>query len=263
LTIDTHTTNSKMDLGIQFTKDEEDKIREEARKEIEQEDRSAAEAAQAVDAKVGAEAEVEALNDTGLAESDEGSEPVNVDELLEKEMPKDEGYESDEEEDSAKALAVADGGDAEAASSTSDPVDTLDDASIGDGPITPDSSDGEITGSYPSTPLDSPLASIDEDPEDEGFVEGDVDSVPENKITPQGSTDEIQTDSEVDESQDGLLLSDDDGLSEHESDEKKRNFNRKIVKLELKADRKAALANLQEADGKEVSVEKEGRGFAL
>jgi hypothetical protein len=197
------------------------------------------------------------LDDTWLAESDEGAEPVNVDGSLEKEMPEDEGYVSGEEEDGAK------GGDAEAGSSVSDPVDSLDDAPIGDGSITPDSSDGEITGSGPSTRLDSPLASIVEDPEDEGFVEGDEDSIAENKITPEGSTDEIQTDSELDGSLNGLLLSDDDGLSEHESDEKKRKINRKIVKLELKELEKAALARMQEAGGRAVSVEKEGRGFAL
>jgi hypothetical protein len=176
---------------------------------------------------------------------------------LEKEMPEDEGYVSGEEEDGAK------GGDAEAASSTSDPVDTLDDAPIGDGSITPDSSDGEITGSGPSTPLDSPLGSIVEDPEDEGFVECDDDLIPENKITPQGSTDEIQTDSELDGSQDELLPSDDDRLSADERDEKERKIARKIVKLELRELERAALARLQEAGGRAVSVEKEGRGFAL
>jgi hypothetical protein len=253
-----------MDLGIQFTKDEEDTIRKEAIEELEKEaelDKLAVEAANAVEAK----AEVAGLSDADLAASDLGADPVDVDGRLEEEMPKDEGYESDEDEDEdgEKALAVAEGGNSGAGSLSSGSTNTLDDAPLGDGSITPDSSDEEITGSGPSSPLDSPLASIDEDPEDEGFIEGDVDSVPENKITPQGSTDEIQTDSELDGSGAELLLSDDDGLSGDERDEKKRKLNREIVKLELKADRKAALAKLQEADRREVSVQKEGRGFAL
>lgn len=242
-----------MDLGFQLSQAEQDKIREQARAEIEEEDRVAAEAKKAVEADAG----VADLSDAKLADSDMGAEVVTVDGVPEGDMHDDEGYESGEEEDGAK------GGDAEAGSSVSDPVDTLEDAPIGNGSITPDSSDGEITGSSPSTPLDSPLGSIVEDPEDEGFVEGDDDSIPENKITPEGSTDEIQTDSELDGSQDELLPSDDDRLSADERDEKERKINRKIVKLELKAMRKEAFAKMKEGGGENVPAEGEGRGFAL
>ena len=243
-----------MDYGIQFTDLEKKAMQAEAeaevRKELKEEgelDKLAAETAEAVDAKVAAEAEVAGLDDAGLAESDEGAEPVNVDGSLETEIPEDEGYGSGEEEDGAK------GGDAEAGSSVSDPVDTLEGAPIGDGSITHDS----------STPLDSPLASIDGDPEDEGFVEGDDDSIAENKITPQGSTDEIQTDSELDGILDGSLLSDDDGLSAYQRDKKERKIARKIVKLELKAMREEAFAKMKEGGGEDVPAEGEGRGFAL
>ena len=242
-----------MDLGFQLSQAEQDKIRKQAREEIESEDRVAAEAKKAVEA----DAEVADLSDAKLADSDLGAEPVNVDGSLEKEMPEDEGYVSGEEEDGAK------GGDAEAGSSVSDPVDTLDDAPIGDGSITPDDSDRDITGSGPSTPLDSPLASIDEDPEDEGFVEGDNDSIPENKITPEGSTDEIQTDSELNGSQDELLLSDVGEKSAYEREKKERKIARKIVKLELKAMREEAFAKMKEGGGENVPAEGEGRGFAL
>jgi hypothetical protein len=246
-----------MDLGFQLSQAEQDKIREQARGEIEEEDRVAAEAKKAVEADAG----VADLSDAKLADPDLGAEVVTEDGLPESDMHDDEGYESGEEEDGAK------GGDAEAGSSVSDPVDTLEDAPIGDGSITPDSSDGEITGSSPSTPLDSPLASplasIDEDPEDEGFVEGDDDSIAENKITPQGSTDEIQTDSELDESQDALLLSDDGEKSAYEREKKERKIARKIVKLELKAMREEAFAKMKEGGGEDIPAEGEGRGFAL
>jgi hypothetical protein len=247
-----------MDLGFQLSQAEQDKIRKQAREEIEAEDRVAAEGKEAVEA----DAEVADLSDARLADLDLGAEPVNVDGPLENEMPKDEGYESDEE-DGVKAVAVAEEGDVEAGSSNSGSINALDDPPIGDGSITPGSSDEEITGSGPSTPLDSPLASIDEDPKDEGFVEGDDDSIAENKITPEGSTDEIQTDSELDGSQDELLPSDDDRLSADEIDEKERKINRKIVKLELKAMREEAFAKMKEGGGEDVPAEEEGRGFAL
>jgi hypothetical protein len=250
-----------MDYGIEFTELEKKAMQAEAeaevRKELKEEgelDKLAAETAEAVDAKVAAEAEVAALDDVGLAESDVGAEPGPLD---------DEGYVSDEEGNDVKAVAVTEEGDVEAGSSNSDRVDTLDDAPIGDGSITPDSSDGEITGSGPSTPLDSPLASIDGDPEDEGFVEGDDNSIPENKITPEGSTDEIQTDSELDGRLDGSLPSDDDGLSAYQRDKKERKIARKIVKLELKAMREEAFAKMKEGGGEDIPAEGEGRGFAL
>jgi len=243
-----------MDHGIHFTDQEKKDMQAEAKAEVRKEqeekgqlDKLAAEAAKAVDAKVRAEAEVAALNDTGLAEWDGGAEAGPLD---------DEGYVSDEEGDSVK-------GDVEAASSISDPVDTIDDASIGDGSITPDRLDGVSMGSGPSTPLDSPLASIDGNPEDEGFVEGDDDTIPENKITPQGSTAEIQTDSELDGSLDGSLLPDDDGLSADQKEEKERELNRRMVKLELKLLRKNDFAKMKEGGGDDVPAEGEGRGFAL
>jgi hypothetical protein len=254
----THTTINKMDLGFQLSQAEQDKIRKQAREEIEAEGREAAEEVKAVEA----DAEVADLSDAKLADLDLGAEPVNGDGPLDNEMPKDEGYESDEE-DGVKGVAVAEEGDMEAGSSNSGSITALDDPPIGDGSITPGSSDEEITGSGPSTPLDSPLASIDEDPEDEGFVEGDDDSIPETKITPQGSTDEIQTDSELDGSLDGSLLSDDDGLSAYQRDKKERKIARKIVKLELKAMREEAFAKMKEGGGKDVPEEGEGRGFAL
>jgi len=250
-----------MDYGIQFTDQEKKDMQAEAKAEVRKEqeekgqlDKLAAEAAKAVDAKVRAEAEAAALDDIGLAESDGGAEAGPLD---------DEGYVSDGEGDGVKALAVAEGGGAGAVSSISDPVDTIDDASIGDGFIDPDSLDGEIMGSGPSTPLDSPLASIDEDPEDDGFVEGDDNTIPENKITPQGSTAEIQTDSELDGSLDGSLLPDDDGLSADQKEEKQRELNWKMVKLELKMLRKKDFAKMKEGDGDDVPAEGEGRGFAL
>jgi hypothetical protein len=256
-----------MDYGIHFTDEEEKTMLAQARKEMDEDkqlDELAAEAAEAVDAKEKAEAEVVALNDDGLADSDVGVEPVTGDVPPEGEINDDEGYVSDEDEDGAKAVAVAEGGDAGAGTSISDPVDSLLDGDpIGDGLITPGSSDGEVAGSGPSTPLDSPLGSIDEAPKDEGFVDGDDDSIPETKITPEGSTDEIQTNSELDGSLDKPLPSDDDGMSAADRDEEERAINRKVVGMQLKAMEKADLEAMQEAGGEPRSAGEESRGFVL
>jgi hypothetical protein len=69
-----------MDLGFQLSQAEQDKIRKQAREEIEAEDRVAAEAEKAVEA----DAEVADLSDAQLADSDLGAEPVNVDGITRK-----------------------------------------------------------------------------------------------------------------------------------------------------------------------------------
>jgi len=249
-----------MDYGAHFTKPEEEAIQIEARKEVVEEleqelkqeeelKRLTAEVEEAVHAQEEAEAEVAALDDAELAESDVGAEPVTEGEPVD-----DEGYFSDEEND-AKAVATAEGG--------ADPIESLDGVRITDGLFTPGSFDEENTGSYPPTPLDSPLGSIEENPEDEGFFEGGDESIPETKITPEGSTDEIQTDFELDGGLDEPLPSDDDGLSAERSVEEDLNMKRKIVKRTLKALAKKQEKEMKEAAGTSVSAENEGRGFAL
>jgi hypothetical protein len=256
-----------MDYGIQFTDGEKEGMLAQARKDLDEEaklDKLAAEAEEAVVAKEKAEAEVVALSDAELADSEMGAEPVNEDGPLEDEMPNDEGYDSDDDrQDGAKAVAVAEGGDTGAESSISDPVDfLLDGDPIGDGSITPRSSDEEVAGSGPST-LDSPLGSIDEGVEDEGFVDGDDDSIPETKITPEGSTDEVQTDSELGGNLDKPLLFYDDGMSAADRDEEERAINRKVVGMQLKAMEAADLKAMQEAGGEAGSAGEESRGFVL
>jgi len=238
-----------MNYDAHFTKPEKEAMQAEAeddaRKELEDDEqlkKLSTEVEEAVAAQVKAEAEVAALEDA----SDVGSEPVDLDEALD-----DEGYFSDEEND-AKAVATAEGG--------ADPIDSLDSVRITDGS---ESSDDKITGSFPSTPLDSPLGSIEEDPDDEGFFEGGDESIPETKITPDGSTDEIQIDFELDGGLDETLLSDDDGLSAERSVEQDLELDRKIVKRTLKALAKKQEEEMKEAAEKSVSTGNEGRGFAL
>ena len=255
-TTNTHTTISKMDLGIQFTKGEEQAMQAEARKELEEEgqlEKLAAETAAAVDVKVEVEAQVAALEDAGL---EVGAKSISEDGIID-----DEGYVSGEEDDGAKAVAVTGGGDLIAGSSILDPVDSLDflDAvAVTDGSITPGSSDQGFNDSYPPTPLDSPLGLNEE--LDEGFVEGV--SAAETNITPEGSINEIQNTFESDGSLD-VSLPFDDGLSADERDEKKRKFNRKLVKLKLKALDERDAQEMREARGGAGSAEGEGRGFAL
>jgi len=231
-------TITKMDYGAQFTEREKEAMQVEARKELEEEGelkRLTTEVEEAVAAQVKAEAEVAALEDAELA-ADVGAELEPLD---------DEVYFSDEET-GAKAVATAEDG--------ADENDSLDGAPITDGLITPGS-----TVSYPPTPLDSPLASIEEDLEDEGFV--DSDSIPE--ITPEGSTDEIQTGSELDESLIGPLPYDDDGMSAEDIEKQDQKMRRRMVKLELKALAEREEREMKEAAGKSVSTGNEGRGFAL
>ena len=255
-TTNTHTTISKMDLGIQFTKGEEQAMQAEARKELEEEgqlEKLAAETAAAVDAKVEVEAQVAALEDAGL---EVGAKSISEDGIID-----DEGYVSGEEDDGAKAVAVTGGGDLIAGSSILDPVDSLDflDAvAVTDGSITPGSSDQGFNDSYPPTPLDSPLGLNEE--LDEGFVEGV--SAAETNITPEGSINEIQNTFESDGSLDGSLPFD-DGLSANERDEQQRKSNRKLVKLKLKELDARDAQEMREAKGGAGSAENEGRGFAL
>jgi len=258
-----------MDLGFRPTEAEQRQIRKEAEEEVKKEmleeaelDRLAAEAAKAVEAE--AVGEVADLSDAELADSDLGAEPVDVDEPLEKVMPKDVGYESDEEEDGEKAVGVADVDDTGEVPFNSSPVDPFDGVSLGNGPNTPENPDEVFTDSGLPTPLhDSALGSIEEDPEDEGLVEGDDGSIPETKITPNWSVDETQTDSELDGGLDEPLPSDDDGLSAERSVEEDLNMKRKIVKRTLKALAEREEREMKEAAGKSVSTGNEGRGFAL
>jgi len=223
-----------------------------ARKESEEEgqlERLAAETASAVNAKVEAETKVAALEDAGL---EVGAKPVSAEGVID-----DEGYVSGEEDDGAKAVAVAGGGDAEARSSildSNDSLDSLNDVAVTDGSITPGSSNQGFNDSYPPTPLESPLGLTEE--LDEGFVEGV--SAPETNITPEGSINEIQNASESNGSLDGSLPFD-DGLSANERDEQQRKFNRKLVKLKLKELDARDAQEMREAKGGAGSAENEGR----
>jgi hypothetical protein len=239
-----------MDLGIQFTDQEEEEMRIAALRELAEEGELAkmkmkmeAEAKVALEQKDKQGAgEPELFPDPGT--NQDGQPDGNVS-FVDETYGSDSENENDDVKDAGEPGAAAHGADADQSA--------LDSA----GSTPPESLVNESFPSGASTPLEY----IEEQDETDETL-GDDDSMNADN-TPEGSADAIQTDSELAEELDGPLPSDDGGLSRDEMESQEREINRKIVKLELKALRKEAFAKMKEGGGEDVPAEGEGRGFAL